>query len=140
IDPTSGSRVMLLAEEKIALHIVGPQLGEDGFALGLGGIGEGLPAGNWKTKTQDLGKRVIEGVEYQGSRTIQVSEDFPSTIATYERWYSSQLKLTGLASASGPNEKHTARIHILDRGEPDGALFVIPSDYTVRDLELPKLG
>src|SRR5713226_9774050 len=51
IDPTSGSRVMLLAEEKIALHIVGPKLGEDGFALGIGGVGEGLPAGNWKTKT-----------------------------------------------------------------------------------------
>ena len=138
IDPVNGYRINLLAVQKIAVRIAGPKSGQQGFAIGVGGMGEGLAAGNWKRKTEDLGMNVIDGVQCKGSRVTQTSDDLPAKVATYERWYSSELKLTSLATASGPNWKHTARIRILDRGEPDASLFVIPSDYTIHDLNLPK--
>ncbi|GEM_PF-2073095 len=140
IDPVSGYRVNLLTAQKIAVRLAGPKSGQQGFAIGVGGMGEGLPAGNWKSKTEDLGTNVIEGVECKGSRTTQTSEDNPPKIATHERWYSSELKLTALATSSGPNWKHTAKIRILDRNEPDASLFGIPSDYKVQDLNLPRPG
>lgn len=124
-------------EIKVAYRIVGPKAGQGRFVYGVGGVGRGLPSGVWKTNTEKLGRSSIDGVEVEGERFTQVSSDQPSSVAIYERWYSDDLKSDCLATASGPGWKHTARIQILSRQEPDASLFAIPHDYTVLDLNFP---
>jgi len=134
IDPTSGSRTVLSVVDRTACRVVGPKAGEDGFANGVGGMGEGLPPGPWTTSTEKLGRRTIEGIEVEGRRVTQTSADQPSLAAIYDRWYSSELRVVGLAVASGPYGAHTARIQNLHRGEPDPTLFMIPAGYKIVDL------
>ena len=100
-------------------------------------MGEGLPPGAWRSNTEDLGRRTIDGVEVEGQRVTQTSADQPSLVAVYERWYSDKLKLSALAIASGPGWKHTARIQNVNREEPNASLFAIPRDYVVHDMKLP---
>lgn len=138
VDPVAGSIVALVTPAKIAARITVSKSGPDAFAVAFPGIGEMLPAGTWKTKTEGLGKRTIDGVEVEGTRTTQTSEDQPSLIAVEERWFSKNLGLAVLVEASGPNWRHTAKIQKIDYREPDPALFVIPSDYTVRELGSAK--
>jgi hypothetical protein len=64
----------------------------------------------------------------------------PSLITIEERWVSTELGLTALVEATGPNEKYSARILNVNRKKPDSALFLIPMDYTIREMELPNLG
>lgn len=127
----------LSAVDKIAYRISTPKTGENGFAYGIGGMGEGLPPGDWRASTEKLGQRIIDGIELEGQLVTQTSVDRPSPVARYERWYSDELKLTWLAVSSGPGWKHTARIHVMDRQEPDALLFAIPRDYAIHDLKLP---
>jgi hypothetical protein len=137
IDPATGVRVVLSAKNKTAYRVVGPKAGEDGFAYGVAGLGEALPTGVWRTTTEKLGRRSIDGIEVDGERVTQASADDPSLRAVYEHWHSDEFKLDCVAMSSGPGWKHTARIHILSRQEPDAWLFAIPQDYTVHDLKLP---
>jgi len=139
IDPSTGSRVVLLSSEKTAYRVFGPKAGEKGFMKGGAGIGGTLPSGHrWTNTTEALGKRTIEGIEFQGRRVVLSAEDDPGLTSTIERWYSDRLKLTGLAVASGPYGTHTARIQHLDWGEPDPALFAVPPDYKIVDVPLPS--
>jgi len=136
VDPNSGLRVVLLNDTKTAYRIAGPRAGENGFALGRSGIGDALPPGNWHTTTEPLGKRIIEGIEFEGTRIIQSLEGKPGLTNTIDRWYSEQLNLVGLAVASGPYGTHTARIRNLQRQEPDPTVFTIPVAYKVVDVAL----
>jgi len=133
VDPAAGSMALLDDRTKIATRVITPK---SFFGPGLPGVGEALPAGNWKATTENLGKRMIEGVEFEGTRTTETSDDHPALIAVEERWYSKDLGLIGMAEASRTNRKHSARIQELQRREPDPSLFAIPSDYTVRDFDI----
>ena len=138
IEPSTGLRVLLLKDTKVAYRRWGPKIGESGFALGLAGIGEGLsPLHNWSTRSESLGRRTINGIECEGTRIVQTAEDDPDLSNTIERWHSTDLNLIGFASAYGPYGSHVARIENLRYEEPDSEVFVIPSDYTVIDLESP---
>jgi hypothetical protein len=134
IDPTSGSKVVLSEPDKIAYRAMGPKGSEDGFAYGFGGMGDGLPSANWITRTENLGQRAIDGNEFEGTRIIQTTSGETALTNKIESWYSSELKLTGLAVVSGPYGTHTARIQNLHREEPVPALFSIPADYRVVDV------
>ncbi|HTS51559.1 MAG TPA: hypothetical protein VMH05_26605 [Bryobacteraceae bacterium] len=79
-------------------------------------------------KKEGLGTRMIDGIEAEGERTVQTSEDQPLLIATREIWWSRALRVTFSEEASGPNWKHTAKLQNLDRHEPGPELFVIPAD------------
>jgi hypothetical protein len=135
VDPITGSRVFLSAADETAYRIIGPKAGESGFSHGVGGMGEALPAGAWNTTTEKLGQRSIDGIDAGGQRITQICADQPSLVAVCDRWYSSQLKLTVLAEASGPYGTHTARIQILGTGEPDRVLFAVPPHYNVVEME-----
>jgi hypothetical protein len=63
------------------------------------------------------------------------SDDQPSLVAVFEHWMSRELGLIGLQKYSGPDAKNTSRIEKIDRTPPDPALFVIPADYSIRELE-----
>jgi hypothetical protein len=52
----------------------GPAPGIPSWASGHRGR---LPTGKWQTKAEGLGARVIDGVEVEGERTVQSSEDQP---------------------------------------------------------------
>ena len=137
IDPLAGLRVGLLSEKETAYRIVGPKLGEDGLALGVAGLGEGLEASHkWQTTMEDLGKRRIDGAEFTGTRVVQTAQDNSGMRNTIEKWYSSDLGLTALAEAVGPYGHHSARIEDLRFGEPDPNLFSVPSHYKILDINL----
>jgi hypothetical protein len=97
----------------------------------------GEPPRKWVAHTESLGDRVLEGIEFQGERLVRTVEDNPDIKSTIETWSSHELKLMGMVIASGPHETESAHIENLQRGEPDPALFVIPSDYKIRELPLP---
>ncbi len=134
IDPSDSMAVVLLTSPKIAYRVRGPS---SGGGLALKGMGEALPPGEWSARTDHLGMRSIEGIEFDGTRTTQTVTGKPELTNAIEQWYSSELKLTGYAVASGPYGTHTARIQNLKRGEQDPALFNIPQDYKIIDFTIP---
>lgn len=109
-----------------------PHSSSEGFQVGLPGAGRGLPKRKWKTQEEALGARVVEGIETQGTRWVQTSEEEPTLTAFWERWSSQALGLTLEERAVGPDWSHTVKLQNLERGEPGPALFVIPPDYTVQ--------
>jgi hypothetical protein len=137
IDPVSGSKAILSADDKIAYHVLGPKAGESGFAHGVGGLGQALPAGEWKTCTEDLGQRMIDGISAHGTRVTMKLMGQPPMEAVREWWWSDELKSICLASFVGPDWKHTAKIERVTRQEPDASLFEIPPDYKIREIGPP---
>jgi hypothetical protein len=133
VDPLACS-IVVLTPDKVAARIIAPKCGTNPFAVTFPSLEQTLPPGNWDRKTENLGIRKIEGIEFEGTRTTQTSVDRTSMIAIDERWDSKDLRLTGLASGSGPTGRYTARIQSVDRREPDPSLFLIPSDYRIQDF------
>jgi len=90
-------------------------------------------------KTEALGKRTIEGVEAEGSRsTITLPEGAIGNerpiASVSERWYSSELQSVVMSKRSDPRFGDTTyQLVNVQRGEQPPSLFEVPSDYTVRD-------
>jgi hypothetical protein len=92
-----------------------------------------------RPETENLGSKVIEGVEATGTRntvTIPAGEmgnEKPLAIVT-ERWYSSELNTVVMSRHSDPRMgESTFRLTQVSRGEPERSLFEVPSDYTVKE-------
>ncbi len=90
-------------------------------------------------KVEQLGTMLIEGVQAEGTRTTmtipagQIGNDQAIQIVS-ERWYSPELKVTILTKHSDPRMGDTTySLKNVDRSEPPQALFVVPSDYTVKE-------
>lgn len=88
-------------------------------------------------KTEKLGKQMVEGVEAEGTRTVetipagQVGNEKPIEIVN-ERWYSNELQLVIMTRHSDPRFGESVyRVINLSRNEPDAALFAAPADYKV---------
>lgn len=84
IDPVARSIVTLLVDSKIANYFVAPHSGSGPFQVGLPAVGEWPSTGKRQTKTEQLGTRVIDGVEVEGARTVRTSGDQPPLIAVQE--------------------------------------------------------
>lgn len=89
-------------------------------------------------KTESLGKRVIEGVSAEGTRTSseipegQIGNDRPIAIVT-ETWNSPELKTVVLSQTTDPmNGDTTYRLTNINRTEPPADLFQVPADYTLK--------
>jgi hypothetical protein len=89
--------------------------------------------------TTSLGTQTINGVEAQGTRytrTIpagQIGNSKPITIVT-ERWFSPDLQMVVMNKRTDPmNGDSVTQFTDIQRGEPDPALFQVPSDYTVKE-------
>ncbi len=94
--------------------------------------------------SETLGNRQILGLRAEGTRqTMTIPAGVfgnvgPISVVT-ERWYSPELKIVLESSRSDPRLGDvTYRVTNLVRGEPDAALFAIPSDYTT--IERPPRG
>jgi TonB family protein len=100
----------------------------------------GMFAANAKTKKESLGSRMIEGVAADGTRVTHtmpagsMGNESPVEV-TYERWSSKELYLDVLIkSVDFRSEESTQQMTKISRGEPDPALFEIPSNYTVQEI------
>lgn len=97
--------------------------------------------GKDSVKTEDLGKRVIEGVECTGSRmTVTIpagmigNERAIDTVT--ETWYSNDLKMDVLRTHSDPRAGVTTyKVTGLLRGEQPRSLFEAPADVKVETLD-----
>lgn len=95
------------------------------------------PQNNVKFKNEPLGKRMIEGVEAEGTRTTltipagEIGNDLPLETVS-ERWYSNELKTVVLTTRKDPRTGESVyRLANLQRGEPARQLFEAPPDYKV---------
>ncbi len=86
-------------------------------------------------KTEPLGKRIIEGVEADGTRSTltipagQIGNDRALDTVS-ERWYSNELKTVVLTTRKDPRTgESTYKLVNLRRGEPARYLFEVPGDY-----------
>lgn len=86
-----------------------------------------------------LGKRIIEGVEADGAKTVQtipagaVGNDRPIEIIS-EVWYSNELKTDVLRKHNDPRYGETSfKLTSIIRGEQPRTLFEPPSDYKITD-------
>jgi hypothetical protein len=88
-------------------------------------------------KTEDLGSNTIEGQAATGKRvtvTIPAGEmDNPDAVQIVrEIWTSTVLKVPVLITSTNPHfGKSTTQLTGISQGEPDAALFQIPSNYKV---------
>ena len=101
-----------------------------------------------KPETEPLGKRIIEGIEAEGTRSIltipagQIGNDQPIQIVS-ERWYAPELETVILSKHSDPRFAETTyRLTGISRSEPAKSLFEVPSDYTINESTpgIPAIG
>jgi hypothetical protein len=90
-------------------------------------------------KTESLGKKTIEGVEAEGTRSTitipvgQIGNDRPITIVS-ERWYSQALQAVVLSKHNDPMVgENVYRLTNIIRTEPAKSLFELPADYTIEE-------
>ena len=109
-----------------------------GGAGGRRGGPPGLP-----NVPEALGTKQIEGVNAIGTRRTEtipagtIGNDRPITI-TDERWESNELKVLVFSDHHDPRTGDVKyRLTNINRSEPDGVLFTVPSDYTMREMPPP---
>ena len=138
VDPPAGCIILLDPVSKTAWRVSARGSQPHGFGLSPPSVDGPQPDDTWKTVTESIGKRMIEGFEFEGIRITTLSEDQPPLRIVYEHWASSALGLIGWATASGPSGEHTARLQDIERRTPGPEQFAIPPDYTIRDVALPN--
>ena len=138
VDTPGGLFIVLDPVSRTAVRVPMISSQPDRFGLSLPSTSGPQPDDTWKTVTESIGKRMIEGVELEGTRITHVSEDQPPFRVVYEYWTSSALGLVGWAAAYGPNDEHTAKLQNIERRTPDPEQFAIPPGYTIRDVALPE--
>ena len=96
------------------------------------------------TKTESLGKQMVEGVECEGERVVTtmpagtIGNDRPIETVN-ETWYSPELKIMILSKRSDPRfGESTYSVTNITRSEPYAELFQPPSDYTFIDGDTKK--
>lgn len=125
--------------------VVAPNVSVSGSGIGSGvgiGMGMGIGGGNSllykddaNSKTEQLGTKMIEGVEAEGTRTVTTIEagkigNEREIEITYERWYSKDLDMVVYSRHYDPRSgEQTYKLIDIDRNEPDRSLFTVPSDY-----------
>ena len=133
-DPVDGFLTVLETGAKVAHRLKTANGPHGGISLSVGRSGLIGVKGKRTTKTEDLGKQTIDGIEFEGVRTTTTAVDQPSLVAIDDRWESKELGLIGLLKHSGPDGESTSQLQKMDRMAPDPALLAIPDDYQIRNL------
>jgi TonB family protein len=96
------------------------------------------------TKTESLGKQMVEGVECEGERAVTtmpagtIGNDRPIETVN-ETWYSPELRIMILSKRSDPRfGESTYSVTNIIRSEPYAELFLPPSDYKLIDGDSKK--
>jgi hypothetical protein len=97
-----------------------------------------------ETRTESLGKRDIEGVTADGTRTVvtipagAIGNAAPIEMVN-ERWYSPELQVVLFSRRSDPRFGETTyRLERIVRDEPAPELFQVPADFTIE--KAPMMG
>lgn len=92
-----------------------------------------------ETKTEQLGKRMIEGVEAVGTRTTltipanSVGNELPIEVVS-ESWFSPELKALVMSTRNDPRFGETTyRLRNVRLGEPLSSMFEVPADYKITE-------
>jgi hypothetical protein len=90
-------------------------------------------------RSESLGTQMIEGVQAEGTRTIEtiptgaIGNDSPIEIVS-ERWYSPEMGMVVKSSRNDPmTGENVYQLKNIRRGEPSPGLFQVPPDYTVKE-------
>lgn len=96
-------------------------------------------------KTESLGTQTIEGVSAEGTRSTltipagEIGNELPINVVT-ETWFSPELKVLVLRKHNDPrNGEMIYRLININRAEPDGSLFEVPADYTIKESVSPDM-
>lgn len=98
-------------------------------------------AAKMKIRTEDLGKRMVEGVEAIGVRTIETIEagsmgNERDIEIVSERWGSPELGVTVMSRHSDPrNGETTYTLTNIRRAEPAVELFEVPAEFKVNEMK-----
>jgi len=90
-----------------------------------------------RKQTESLGKRVVEGVEAEGTRTTVTipAGEIGNTLAIHvvdESWYSRELQVPVMTRHLDPRSgENVFRLTNINRTEPARSLFEVPADYTI---------
>ena len=166
VDPVAGVQYTLVPSKKEAYKSHIPAAGSGGrrrsAAGDVGGVpppqppppppdglageragGRGVNRRALPNAPEPLGSRQIEGVNANGVRRTEtipagtIGNDRPITI-TDERWESPELKVLVSSDHHDPRTGDVKyRLTNINRSEPDGVLFTVPSDYAVTDAPPP---
>jgi len=99
--------------------------------------------GKWSSKavSRELGTREFDGVKAEGKLRSyeipagEIGNRAPIVVAD-ESWYAPELQMTVFAKHSDPRSgEFVYRLENLKRAEPEAALFAVPPDYQVRDVQ-----
>jgi hypothetical protein len=91
------------------------------------------------SRREDLGKKIVSGVETVGTRETTVLDvdggaDGQSPTITNEFWYSPQLGMNLIVNRADPRSGNQYfEVHDLIQGEPDPSFFLVPAGYNVID-------
>jgi hypothetical protein len=92
-------------------------------------------------KSESLGKRNVEGVVAEGTRTTltipagEMGNERPIDVVS-ERWYSPELQTVVMTRNSDPRMGETTyRLTNIVRSEPPRSLFEVPPDYKVVEMK-----
>jgi hypothetical protein len=95
---------------------------------------------------EQLGKRLIEGVEAEGTRTTmtipagEIGNERPIEIVS-ERWYSPELQLVVMTRHSDPRSGETTyKLTNINRTEQAKSLFEVPPGFTVKEMQFGTSG
>jgi hypothetical protein len=144
-DPVGSKNYLLNPDKKIA-HVTqfrerGPKGGAPAADAAKGERGWGDNPNATKTS---LGTQSINGISAEGTRYTrvipagQIGNDKPITI-TREVWYSPDLQMVVQSKHSDPRFGDTTySLTNIQRTEPAANLFIVPSDYTLKQDAGPK--
>lgn len=132
VDPVARFVALLATRDKVALRSRFEV--SDSLAGAFGFNYAGIPMRGPNRKTEQLGTKRIEQIDFTGIRTTVY--DGSTATGVDERWTSKSLGLIGFVEASNSLERYSATIHDVKREEQPAEIFVIPRDYNI--LEIPK--
>lgn len=104
-----------------------------------GGAVAGVKVPEPGATTEQLGQKMIEGVQVEGTRTTTIipagaiGNEQPIKVIS-EQWFSPDLQVLVSTRHSDPRSGETVyRLVNIVRGEQDRALFEVPADYTIKE-------
>lgn len=111
-----------------------------GFGMGIGADGRTTES---SADTTSLGQKVINGIMTTGTRVVRVipvgvlGNEKPIT-STLEEWKSAELGIpVQVTEKSSIGGTLTYNLQNVVRAEPDPSLFIVPANYTRRDINGP---
>jgi hypothetical protein len=132
-------------QEKVAIARSGGGGGRGAVAGGFGGVAPTMAARGTMAPNTPLEHKMIDGLPVEGRKTTtvipagQIGNEQPITI-TSEEWRSADLNVLVQTRHSDPRTGESSyRLTNIIRAEPDPSLFMVPTDYTVRDTGIRRM-